>query len=421
MDNLTSVMHPQDPSYQARRKSLIKELSRLEVKDLKQMLKTQADFGQFRDDQGLSDQVVNDINSIQKAGPWAPTFQPDMQRALGALDTGGNGLGTVGTTTGGYLIRQDLEAPAYAIFLKVFPFFDYISHEPANGLVHTATQITTPESGYTGAPTSWTSEVATFNYVNGAYNRVTFPIAIFAQGRGVGLKELAAVSAGGVNYDPMGLEMSNAMIRLAQDVQYTMFQGNYTNAAGTAANEGGLYDVRGFDGLRGVLGGYGSFSGNNALQVDQGGLNITESIQTAAAKLANVGGNPSAVIMSMNSKQAFDIEQLGSFRLMNSNTVTAGVVAQGVNWANGHLNILPVPGSTMGTYNRTSDNAVVEDIYLLDEATVRVRYLYSDGFTVIQIPTGADNYLSMRYLIFGMFGMELAAPVFCAKIRRLAA
>lgn len=417
MENLTSVMHPHDPSYQARRKQIVKDLSRMDAKELKQAIRTQADFGAIRDDQNLSGQIMQEsLAASQGVQGSFITKNPGN-----FLDTGGNAFTGTGTTTqGGVLVRQDLEAPAYALFLKQFPLFDALTHGPANGLVHTAMQITAAEHAYTQGsyPTSLITEVGTVGYVNGDYARATFPIAIFAQGRGVGLKELAAVQAGGVNYDPMGMEMSNAMIRLAQDVQTIMFQGNATNAAGTAAQEAGFYDTKAFDGLRGVLGSQGSFSTNGAVQIDQGALNISEAMQTGAAKIANVGGNPTLGVMSMNSKQALDIEQQGANRY-SSPSVVAGVTVSSVPWANGNLSILPVPGSTMGTYNRVSDNALVEDIYLLDDTGMMVRYLYSDGFTVLQIPTGVDGYLSMRYLIFGMFGLEIAAPLYNGKVRRL--
>lgn len=418
METFTSVMHPHDPQYQLRRKMLVKELSRMSQKDLTQMLRTQADYGEFRDDQQLSSTIFREVSAVRTGGPYQPEFQ---RNSGGFLDTGGNSFtGTQTNTTGGVLIRQDLEAPAYALFLKVFPFFDHLPHEQANGLVHTAMQITSPEQGYSGTPTSLMDEVSQVAYKNGVYQRATYPIAVFAQGRGVGLKEIAAVTAGGVNYDPMGMEMSHAMVRLAQDVQTIMFQGNASNSSGTSAQEAGNYVSYGFDGLRGVLGSVGSFSGNNALQLDMGALNLTESLQVAAAKLANVGGRPNAVIMSLNSKQALDIEQQANIR-WGSGGVQPGNVVSTVQWADGTLSIVPIPGSTMGTYNRTSDGALVEDVYLLDEATLRVRYLYSDGFTVLQIPTGVDGYLSMRYLVFGMFGLEIAAPIFCGKVRRLAA
>ena len=306
----------------------------------------------------------------------------------------------------------------YALFVKTFPAFERLAKAQSNGLVHAANQIVLPDAT-NGLGGTIITELGTVSYTASQFNRVTYPIAVFATGRGVGIKELAAVSAGGAPYDPMRTEMSNGMVKLAQDIQYTIFTGNASNATGTAANEGGLYNANAFDGFRGVFGSYSSFSSNNAIQIDQGSLNLLESIQTLASKIANNGGRPSLVFAGMNSKQALDIEQQGN-RRYNDNLVDIipGVRANSVAWANGEMPVVPIPGNTMGQYNRSSDGALVEDIYVLSEDTVTMRWLFSESFTVLQIPSGVDSVLSERYIIFGMFGMETAAPLFNGKVRR---
>ena len=155
---------------------------------------------------------------------------------------------------------------------------------------------------------------------------------------------------------------------------------NATNSTGTAAQEAGLYNANAFDGFRGVLGSVGSFSANSATQADISSLNILESLQFVSAKLANAGGMPSAVYMSMNSKQALDTEQQTNQRYNNDlNEIIPGVKVNSVQWANGQLSIIPIPGNMLGTYNRTSDNALVEDMYILDESTVTLRWLSTEG------------------------------------------
>jgi len=54
------------------------------------------------------------------------------------------------------------------------------------------------------------SEVGTVTYTAGSYDKLTFPIAVFATGRGVSLKEIAAVEAGGSPpaYSPELTEMA---------------------------------------------------------------------------------------------------------------------------------------------------------------------------------------------------------------------
>lgn len=265
------------------------------------------------------------------------------------------------------------------------------------------------------------TELGTVSYASSDYQRATYPIAVFAQGRGVSIKELAAVQAGGAPYEPMQIEMTDAIVRLSTDIQYTMFQGNATNSSGTSTTEGGNYNANAFDGFRGVVGSVGSFSTNNAIQQDEASLNMLESIQSVAAKAANNGGMPSAILLSMNAKQALDIEQQGN-RRYNDDTVEIipGVRVTQVPFANGNLAVIPVPGNTIGTYNRTSDGQNVEDIYIIDESATKLRWLYSDSFTVLQIPSGVDGQLSERYLIFMMVGLEIAAPLYCGKVRRLA-
>lgn len=194
-----------------------------------------------------------------------------------------------------------------------------------------------------------------------------------------------------------------------------LLQGNNSNTSNTVAGtEAGAPYVTAntFDGFRGVLGSFGTFAGNNAVQVDIGSLNITESIQTASAKIANNGGSPSTVFMSIQAKQALDIEQQQNRRYNDDLVdIIPGVRANKLAWANGELTILPIPGNTLGSYTRVSDGALVEDIYILDDATNTVRWLYSEGLTVLQIPTGVDGVLSERYIVFGMYGLEQAAPL----------
>ncbi len=290
-----------------------------------------------------------------------------------------------------------------------------------NCVVHAANQITATDSGALGS--SIITELGSVSYASSTYQRVTFPIAVFAQGRGVSLKELAAVGQGGAPYDPMKQEMADAIVRLATDIQYTIMQGNASNSGGLSTNEQGVYNANGFDGFRGTLGSVGSFSANNAIQADVSSLNLLESIQFVAARAANNGGMPSAVLLSMNSKQALDTEQQNN-RRYNDDTVEIipGVRVTQIAFANGNLAVIPVPGNMIGTYNRTSDSALVEDIYIVDESATKLRWLYDEGFTVLQIPMGADasTTLSERYLVFAMYGLEIAAPLFCGKVRRLA-
>ena len=409
-NSFTALQHPTDIGYRMNRARLVSELVKMSPQQLDMQIQYQFRQPAPQDTSGgdLTKKIVGELYNA----PYVPNSLKSV-------------LDSTGGTTGNILIRQDLEAPMYALFVKTFPAWDRLRKGPSNGLVHAATQVTSPENGYSLGGTIVT-ELGSISNVASQYQRATFPIAVFGTGRGVSLKEIAAVRQGGANYDPMKSEMANGMVRLAQDAQYVMLQGNATNAAGTATQEAGLYNANAFDGLRGVIGSAGSFSGNNAIQVDIANMSITEAIQTAAAKVANNGGMPSLVFMSIQAKQALDIEQ-NQNRRYNDDLVEIipGVRANKLTWANGELVIVAIPGNTLGTYNRASDNALVEDIYVLDEASLTVRWLYSEGFTVLQIPTGIPDAsgnapLSERYVVFGMYGLEQAAPLFNAKARRLA-
>jgi hypothetical protein len=280
--------------------------------------------------------------------------------------------------------------------------------------------MTAPDGQSLGG--SLISELGGVNYDHSVLAKQTTPISVFAQGRGVSFKEEAAVRAGGMDFKPLSIEMASAVTRLATDIQYYMFQGNFTNSSGqTSSTEGGAYNALAFDGFRGVMGSVGSFSGNNAIQVDVGSLNITESLKLTAAKEANNGGFPDMAVLGMLAKDALETENMPNQRWNDNMTeVAPGVNVNTINWANGKMKILPVPGNTLGTYNRTSDNALVEDMYVFDSSKITLRWLYSETMTVLEIPSGVDGQLSSRVLCFYMYGLEQAAPIFSGKARRLA-
>lgn len=404
-NTFTNVADPRDATYAIQRQMQVDEMLKLTPQQLDRRLNWQLNSPDaIKDEHGLTNKYLGDIVNN-------PSTPVSLRKSI---------LDTTGGTTGNVLIRQDLEPTLYALFVKTFPAFERLSKGPANGLVHAFNQNTSPDSS--AFQSTLIAELGSVNYVNSSFVRQTAPIAVFATGRGVGIKEIAAVNAGGAPYDPQKTEMANGMIKLASDVQGTIMQGNASTSGGAgAATELGPYNANGFDGLRSIIGSVGSYSGNNAIQVDIGSLNMLESLQSASAKAANNGGMPSIAFMSMNAKQALDIEQQNNQRYNNDMVeIVPGVRCSRIAWANGTLDLLPVPGSSIGTYNRASDSALVEDIYVIDERVITLRWLYSESFTVLQIPSGVDGQLSNRFIIFGMFGMEVAAPLFCAKARRLA-
>jgi hypothetical protein len=404
MEGFTSVADPKDMTYMMRRQAQIDELLKLSPAQLDRRLQWQMQSDPLRDDGQLTKSIMGDLVTNQ-------SVPAGLKKSI---------LDTTGGTTGNVLIRQDLEPTLYALFVKSFPAFDRLAKGPANGLVHAFNQITSPDSSSLGS--TIISELGTVGYVSSSFNRQTAPIAVFATGRGVSIKEVAAVQAGGAPYDPQRTEMANGMTKLAMDAQWAIMQGNASTSGGAGAStELGAYNANAFDGFRSQLGNVGSYTGNNAVVTDIGNLNMLESLQSASAKMADKGGNPTLVFMGMNAKQALDSEQQNNKRYQEDRVdIIPGVRANQVAWANGNLTLVPVPGTSIGTYTRSSDSATVEDMYILDEQMITLRWLYSESFTVLQIPTGVDGQLSNRHIIFGMFGLEVAAPLFCGKTRRLA-
>jgi hypothetical protein len=218
-----------------------------------------------------------------------------------------------------------------------------------------------------------------------------------------------------------GVTALNGMTRLATDIQWQMFTGDATTSSGAgAATELGTYNSIGFDGMRQILGSQGLYTGNNAIQLDQGGQNMLESLQTVATRGGDAGGMPDLAFMSLRAKQALDEEQQDKRWYTDSKTeVTPGLKVNQIQAANGLLDLVPIPGVTMGSYYRASDGALVEDMYVLQSEYVTLRYLFSDSFTVLEIPSGVDSVLSNRYIVFFMAGLEIAAPLFMGKVRRI--
>lgn len=402
VDTVTKSYDPSDSQYKANRRYILRELSNRTDVELKEQLDFLATQPPPADEQGIATNMFHRISAL-----------PVPHRVKSILDS------TSGTT-GNVIIRQDLEPLIHLLFVRSFPLWDGIQKGQSNGLSHTYEQMTAPDSQSLGG--SLISELGSVSYDHSVLARQTTPISVFAQGRGVSFKEEAAVRAGGMDFKPLSIEMSSAMVRLATDIQFYMFQGNFSNSSGqTLTTEGGAYNSLAFDGLRGVTGSVGSFSSNSAVQLDVGSLNITESLKLVAAKEANNGGFPDMAILGMLAKDALDTENMANQRWNDSDVeISPGVHVNTVNWANGKLKILPVPGNTLGTYNRTSDNALVEDMYVLDSSKITMRWLYSETMTVLEIPSGVDGQLSSRVIAFFMYGMEQAAPPFSGKARRLA-
>lgn len=380
----------------------------------------------------------------QLADPNPPIVVPDdrdwrevergyrqiMHRA-GPLDTGTS-------TTGGVLPRIDLEQTITALFLQKFPYLDRIQKEPANGIVHTWNTETSPGSE-TDAQLTLANDLSVVTNDVGVYNRFAIAnIAVIDTQRGISLKEQYAVAQSGMSYDVEAREIMSGMIVIRRLLQKYLFQGNFSAAtvsavAQTAATEGGLYNANGFDGYRSIVGGvatayqgYGSGGGGqpNATIVDmdldgEGPFSFAGAINAAIGRSADIGGETSLLVMSNSVKAKVMAEQEGKQRTQDAELIP-GVKVTTIATMNGDLPIMTIPGaaSALGKYLRTSDAASVQDIYCLDEQHTILRYLGQPDLTVLEIPTGVDGVLSRRYIIFGMYGLQVRdMGVFQAKVR----
>jgi hypothetical protein len=335
---------------------------------------------------------------------WANAGGGSVQAAIGqdinlskALDTGGASA----------LIRQDLEPILYELYVREFPAWERFSKEPANGLVHAYNQITN------FGDAQFMTELGTVTDDQTTYTRKTTPVSVIATRRGTSLRSQYAVRAGGMSWNPEQLELQGGLRAIAHRMQKTIFQGQATNSGGTASNEYGAYDVNSFDGLRDIL--------NQAIAKDCDPTSGTpedmrEFIDRATEEIVNAGGTANAIYCRPTEKITFDLQQDKNVRYMNQFTnVTPGVLTNAVNTILGPLPLIVIPGDSIGHYTHSATD--VADMYILDESTVSMPYLGSEGVTVLDIPIGISGQLTHLYIMFGMWGLVVKALPFSNKVR----
>lgn len=340
-----------------------------------------------------------------------------------ALQNGFNGLHNVvdpdiskAVDTGvvSALIRQDLEPVLYELFIRQFPAYDRFPKEPANGLVHAWNQITS----YGGA--KFMSELGTVTDDVSAYARQTTNVAILATRRGISLKSQFAVIAGGMGYNPEGLEMQGGLRAMSHEMQKAIFGGQAADSGGTASNELGLYDANAFTGLRHTLNTARAINVDPATNPTTTG-NFRFAFDEAVLEITQAGGPPPSIAWSHPAEKiSFDEQQDPNVRVLAQNLVNigVGVVANQVNTIAGPIPWAIVPGDSISNYTATTYSSNnVRDIYLLDESTITLPYLGAPGPTVLDIPIGISGQLTHLFIIFMMNGLAVKAPQFSNKIR----
>ena len=345
---------------------------------------------------------------------WANAGGGSVQAAIGADINLSKALDTGGASA---LIRQDLEPILYELYVREFPAWERFTKEPANGLVHAYNQITN------FGDAQFMTELGTVTDDVTTYVRKTSPVAVIATRRGISLKSQFAVTAGGMGYNPEQIELQSGLRAIAHKMQKTIFQGNAeaSNSGGTSSDELGLYDANSFTGLRQILN-VAKVKNVDPWHATQG--DIRAQIDWAAREVMDLGGSVNIIWTTPTNKVTFDLQQDKNIRYMNQFVnVTSGVQTNAVNTVFGLLPIATVPGDSIGVYTTSnadgefSGNESVSDAYLLDESTITLPYLGSDGPTVLDIPIGISGQLTHLYIMFGMWGMAVKAIPFSNKVR----
>lgn len=329
------------------------------------------------------------------------------------------------TSGGTALIRQDLEPILYELYVRQFPAWDRMPKEPANGLVHTYQRQTD-----FGAAV-FMGELGVVTDDEGAYERATTNVAVVATRRGVSLKNQFAALQSGSGFNPLNLELRAGMRAIAKTMQDQMFSGTSTDSGGTSASELGAYDANAFTGLRSILNTARVVNVDPATNPDTSG-SIRRALADAATQIMQAGGTaPSIIWANPLDIDTYSEQQEAKQRFSGQQTVeiAPGVIVDGVMTSFGRLGLGPVPGNSIGSYtyatasslglaaNGLTDQDDVRDMYLIDEQTVSLPYLGSEGPTVLDIPIGVAGQLTHLYIIFGMWGFAVKAVPFSNKIR----
>lgn len=310
------------------------------------------------------------------------------------------------------LIRQDLEPILYELYIREFPAFDRFIKEPANGLTHTYQQITS------FGDAQFMGELGTVTDDRSTYVRQTTNVAILATRRGVSLKSQFATVQSGSGFNPEQLELQGGLLAMANRMQKQIFSGHSTDSGGTALNELGLYDANAFTGLRSILNTARAVNVDPATNPTTTG-NMRRAINSAVTQAMQQAGRPNILWANPLDKETFDEQQDANVMYINSLVdVAPGVVTNAVNTSMGRTPLAVVPGDAIASYTSSEYSGnTVRDIYVLDERTISLPYLGSEGPTVLDIPIGISGQLTHLYIIFGMWGLAVKAPTFNNKVR----
>lgn len=313
----------------------------------------------------------------------------------------------------GPLIRQDLDAVIYKLFVKKFPLWEMIEKIPSNGLVHAYNQATSFGAALFQTEQGTTTDDET------VYNRATANIAVLSTRRGTTLKAQYAVRQGGANYDPEAEELANGLTALRYKMQVAMCRLQSTSAGDvTVTAPNGLYDANAFNGLRYIV--QNTSPGANTVDVDAhiaySGTLITNAVKQVSDTIIDAGGEPSLVFGGTQACRLLDQEQqqFARFNVDKGTEIVPGLHVKSVDAGQTLLPMLRIPGDSVGSVLNT--NTFI-DLFVADMSAVKLAYLGGPTPTVLDIPIGTDSKLQKLFIPFMMAGLVVTAPAWVGRVR----
>jgi hypothetical protein len=330
-----------------------------------------------------------------------------------ALDTG------TATTSGGPLIRVDIDPLLREAYLRKFPLYDMIRKFPANGLVHSYNQRT--DAG-TASLLAEMGDLSTTDSQSTYVRNSTSHIAVLATRRQISLKLQYAVAQSGMAFDLTGsgnLEVTGALGEIARLDQTLICQGNYSTSGKTVDDEEGAYNVLGFDGFRNLL-------KDSTTSINKAtGDTYLRTINRAVADIVNAGGDVDnlQILCSLYAKMDIEDELINFLRIQNvvpPGGIPGNMASNGILTVADQLSkLMPIPAAqqTQGLGYYTYSGNATEDLVVTDPSGIGLAFLGSPTPVVLELPVGFNNALSNVYIPFVMHGLTVFVVKFNRKIR----
>jgi hypothetical protein len=346
---------------------------------------------------------------------FAERMSAEARKQISALSAElAKAIDTIGT---GPLIRQDLDPTVYELFVKKFPLWDMIQKIPSNGEVHAYNTAT----GYGDA--QFITESGSVTDDQTTYARQYANIAVLATRRGITLKALNSVRAGGVAYDPETREIEGGIRALTHRAQCAMFRyQDVVSGSTTTTDPNGIYNANAFNGLRWFLQNVSPAGNTISIDTTSGGgyTTASQAVSTGVRKAANAvidqGGAPTALLCSVSFREAIVEEMVPLMRITNNDIeVIPGMRVPKIVAGDSELPIIAVPGDSIGTI--VTGGHTYQDGYVVDMDQLAWAYLGGPGPTVLEIPVGVDGTLRKLYIPYMMGGLVQFAALFESRVQ----